>query len=101
MITEVLDEMKAENIIIMDVDGLTPMCDYFVIATVKVAPQIKAIVEKIESESKKNGLKKRKVEGDASSKWVLLDLGDVIVHLMHNEERIYYNLEALWKRHLK
>ncbi len=97
MVTEVLEEMKAENITTIDVEGLTPMCDFFIIATVKVAPQVKAIVEKIETEAKKNSLK-RFVEGDVSSKWVLLDLGDVIVHLMHSEERIYYNLEALWKK---
>jgi len=96
-VVEILDELKAENIVLLDVSGMTPMCDYFVVATIISPLQSQAIVDRLEQFGKKQKVP-RNFEGGASSRWILVDLGDLIVHLFGKEERIYYNLEELWKR---
>jgi len=96
-VVEVLDDLKAESIKILSVEGKTPMCDYFVIATVLSPPQAKAIVDELLEMAKPMKLSIRKVEGSQTSRWILLDFGDVIIHLFYRDERMYYDLEGLWK----
>ena len=95
---EELEAMKLGDIKVLDISGMTPMCDYFIIATVVSSPQTKAAISRLLRLGKEMGVKTRKVEGDFTSRWVLCDFGDFIVHLMEDEERIYYNLEEIWKR---
>lgn len=97
MVKDVLEEFKAEEIKVLDVTGMTPMCDYFVLANIISPPQASAIIDKLDQEAKKLKLP-RGVEGEPSSRWILLDLGDIIIHLFGKEERIYYNLEELWQK---
>ncbi len=79
------------------------LCDYFVVASAPSSVRVKAIVDHIETSMKKEGLRARVKEGYAEAVWVLLDYGDVIVHVFYHETRKFYDLETLWgdapKRH--
>ena len=95
-IVDVLEEHKAENIILLDLRPDTVMADFFVIANGNSERQIKALMDHVRDETKeKLGLLPASGEGKASSGWVLLDYGDVVVHLFHAEQREYYNIEGL------
>ncbi|HOO97043.1 MAG TPA: ribosome silencing factor [Caldisericia bacterium] len=81
--------------------GKSPMCDYHVVATVISPPQAKAIIDALTRLGKNLDLPTRRVEGDFTSRWVLIDFGDIIVHLMHREERMFYNLEDIWLKEVQ
>jgi len=91
-----LDAKFAKNIILMELGGLSPIADYFVIATGGSAPQLAALTQTAEESLKASGLALKHTEGIRSGKWVLLDFGVVIVHLFDQESREYYNLERIW-----
>ncbi|MCK5743395.1 MAG: ribosome silencing factor [Caldisericia bacterium] len=95
---EKLEELKTQDITVLDLTGLTPMCDCFIIATVIASPQAKAAISALLRTAKDMKIRTRKVEGDFTSRWVLLDFGDIIIHLMEKEERTYYDLEEIWRR---
>ena len=82
---------------ILDVHGLIVITDYFVIASGETDRQVKTIVEEVERAVRDLGEKPVRREGDASSRWVLLDYIDVVVHVFAQEEREYYDLERLWR----
>ena len=90
------DEKKAKDIQILDLRGLSPVTSHFVIATGINRRQIHAITEDIVKEVKRRGQLPIGVEGKEEARWVLVDLGDVIIHLMAPEAREYYALEMLW-----
>lgn len=81
---------------VLDLTGLTVIADYFVICSGESTTQVKAIAEFIEAEFARKNIKLLGVEGLDYSHWVLLDYGDVIVHIFEKETRDYYNLEKLW-----
>lgn len=87
---------KAGDLIILELAGLTIMADYFVICSGESTTQVKAIAEFIEHEFHGKGRKLLGIEGLHYSHWVLLDYGDVIIHVFEKETRDYYNLEKLW-----
>ena len=89
-------EKKALDVIILDLSGLTVIADYFVICSGESTTQVKAVAEFIEQEFAKKRIKPLGVEGAAHSHWILLDYGDVIIHVFEKETRAYYNLEKLW-----
>ncbi len=91
------DEGKAENILILEMTNLTTLCNYFVICTGRSAPHLKALSERI-VECVRNEINQRpgSVSGDTSSRWLVLDYGSVIVHILSPETREYYQLEHLW-----
>lgn len=97
-IVKELEDLKAEDIKLVDVTGKTPLCDFMVIATVLSPPQTQAISDRLMQITKNRNVVVRKVEGSPRSRWVLVDFGDVIVHLFGKEERLYYNLEDLWEK---
>lgn len=82
--------------VVLDLSGLTVIADYFVICSGESTTQVKAIAEFIEQEFAKTGMKLLGMEGLDYSHWVLLDYGDVIVHVFEKETREYYGLEKLW-----
>jgi len=82
----------------MDVRKSSPVVDYIVICSGESEPQLRAIEKGIDSELRKNEIKGFRWEGLPSSGWVVLDLGDVVVHVMTQAERKYYNLEELWRK---
>jgi len=98
MVVRAAESKKAENIVVLDVQKQRMICDYLVIASGGSAPQLKAIIREIEDKIKEAGMEGRSFEGNINSGWVILDLGTIVVHVMSEEERAYYNLEELWGR---
>ncbi len=91
------DDIQAEDIVILDLRGLSSITDYFVICTGTSQPHLKAIRREISDHMREDhGLKPRSKEGDAESQWLVLDYYDVIVHIFHQEKRSLYSLEDLW-----
>jgi len=89
--------VKADNLIALDVSRQLPFADVFLLASGSNERQVMAIAERVEEELSKDGAKALRKEGVRAGRWVLLDFNDVIVHVMHQEERAYYDLERLWK----
>lgn len=92
-----LDDKQAEDIMMIDVKNITSICDYFVIASADNVRKVKAIADHAEDFLKSNDLELRAKEGTDSAKWILLDFGNIILHIFENEERDYYNIEKIWK----
>lgn len=93
-----LDDKMATDIKVVDTANLTPLADYFVVASANNSSQLRAMSEAVEEElHKKCSIEKKHVEGMQTKSWVLLDFGDIIVHLFNSEDREYYDIEKLWK----
>jgi ribosome-associated protein len=90
------DEKKAEDILIMDMQDVTVITDYFMICTGRSGIQVQAIVDNIEERVEEAGIRVNHREGYREAKWVLLDYGSVIVHVFQAEDRIFFDLERLW-----
>lgn len=96
-IVETLEEKKGENILLLDIMGLSSFTDYFVLSTGASQRTLDALAEEVAKRMKdRHGLNARSVEGDSASGWVLIDYGDVILHLFSPKTRAYYRLEDLW-----
>ncbi|MFN7172308.1 MAG: ribosome silencing factor [Fimbriimonadaceae bacterium] len=94
-IRELLDEMKAEQIETLDVSNKTVLADYFVICTALNDRHVSAISDKVSQAMRDRKSKPYRVEGDKTG-WVLQDFGDIVLHIMRDEERQFYDLESLW-----
>ncbi|CAI2660856.1 ribosome silencing factor [Apilactobacillus apinorum] len=90
------DSKRAHNIVALDVHEVSLMADYFVIMDAASNRQVKSISEEIADKAEEAGINVKAVEGKDTAKWILLDMGDVIVHVFQEDEREYYNLEKLW-----
>lgn len=87
----------AENVIALDVTEPMPLTDVFLLASGRNERQVAAIADEIEFKLLEAGVKYLRREGKETGRWILLDFGDVICHIMHEEDRMYYSLERLWK----
>ncbi|MCB2412041.1 ribosome silencing factor [Demequina sp. TTPB684] len=90
-------DKKAEDILALDVSAQMPLADVFLLATGSNERQVAAIAEGIEEALLASGVKAIRREGMREGRWALMDFNDVIVHVMHQEDRAYYSLERLWK----
>ena len=90
-------DIKAEEIIALDVSAQLVLTDVFLIASGTNERQVSAIVDRIEEDLRKAGAKSLRREGFREAHWVLLDFGDIVVHVQRAEDRVYYALERLWK----
>ena len=95
-IIESLEDLKAVNPVVIDVKKVSTFTDYMVIASGKSNRHITAISEKVIESLKENKISGVKVEGQLGDDWLLVDAGDVIVHLMSSDARDFYDLESLW-----
>ncbi len=93
---EVASDKKATDIVLLDIRGVSVIADYFVICTAANARQIRAVASAVDEKLSEHGLSAFHREGIAETGWVLLDYGDVIVHVFGPNERNYYRLERLW-----
>lgn len=91
------DDKKAENIVALDVSSKLPLADVFLIASGTNERHVAAIAEGIEDTLRAQGINALRREGVREGRWALLDFNDLIVHVMHDEDRGYYELERLWK----
>ena len=96
MVLEQLDDDKAEGIVTIPMAGKSSFADYMVIASGRSSRQVGAMAEHLELKLKENGAARIAVEGAALGDWVLIDTGDIIIHLFRPEIRAFYNLEKMW-----
>jgi len=89
-------DKKAGDVLVLDLQGLTTITDYFVICSGESTTQVKAITEEIEERFRAEGVKPLGIEGLSHGRWVLMDYNDVIVHIFEEETRKFYELEKLW-----
>lgn len=92
-----LSDKKGEDIKVIDITGISVLADYFIIANGNSDSQVNALVDNVEEELHKAGYSLRQREGQASGSWVLLDFGDIIVHVFDKDNRLFYDLERIWK----
>ena len=91
-----LDDKRASDIVCLKVEEMTVITDYMVIATGRSVPQVKALAENVEDELAQADLFAKRREGVTEGRWCVLDYGDVMVHIFHEQDREYYQLERLW-----
>lgn len=96
LVVKAADGRRAEDIVAMKVDQISPMADYFVVMTGGSNRQVQAITNAIVEMAHEQKIEIGSVEGKNAAQWVLVDLGDVVVHIFREETRQFYNLEKLW-----
>ena len=96
LITEVVDDMKGEHIETLDVREKTSIADYFVVCSANNDRQLSAIADRVSEKMREQKERALRTEGDGSG-WILQDFGDVILHIMRDEQRQFFDLETLWK----
>lgn len=94
---KLLSAKKGSDIILLNIEHLTVIADYFVIASAKSTTQVKALGEHVEEKFSEMGLEPVRREGFTDGRWIVLDYGDVVVHIFHDEMRMFYCLERLWE----
>ncbi len=92
-----LEDKKASDIRILDISSVSVLADYFLIASGSNKNQIQAMVDNVEEELHKAGFSPRQIEGYQTANWILLDYGDIIIHVFDEENRLFYDLERIWR----
>ncbi len=90
------DDKRAEEIVVLNMKGISLVADYFIICHGNSDKQVQAIAKEMKDKVLELGSNVKRIEGYDEAKWILVDLGDVIAHIFHRDERGYYNLERLW-----
>lgn len=90
------DDKRAEDIVALNMKGISLITDYFMICHGNSEKQVEAIAREIKEKVEENHFEVKRIEGLDSARWVLIDLGDVVAHIFYRDERTYYNLERLW-----
>ncbi len=91
------DSKSGEDIVALDVSGPLPLTDAFLLVTGRNERNVQSIASEIEDKLIESGAKPLRREGRQEGRWVLIDFGDLVVHVFHEEDRMYYSLERLWK----
>ena len=92
-----LQDKKGEDIRVIDISVVTVIADYFIIANGSNANQLTAMEDAVDEAMYKNGVHQKQVEGTSNSTWILMDYQDIIVHLFSKEDRLFYDLERIWR----
>ena len=92
-----IDDKKGQDIKIIDIHNVSVIADYFVIASGTNSNQVQAIVDNVEEQLGRAGFEAKQIEGNRNSSWILMDYGDVIVHVFDEENRLFYDLEIIWR----
>ena len=96
-IVRTLDSKRAEDIQAIEIKDLTILADYFIIASGSNRNQLQALSDEVEERLGRKGYPPKQIEGYEGASWILLDFGDIIVHLFDQENRIFYDLERIWR----
>ena len=96
-VVDAIDNKKGEDIRIIDIGGISVIADYFVVASANNNNQLLAMQDAVDEVMHKNGFSARSIEGNRNSTWILMDYEDLIVHLFAKEDRLFYDLERIWK----
>ena len=96
LIERTLDEKKAQDIVVLDVAKQTVIAEAMVIASGRSVIQVKSLAQEVEEKMAEAGHELRRRDGQQEGRWVILDYANVLVHVFHQEERAFYNLERLW-----
>lgn len=91
-----LDEKKGADIKVIQISEVSVMTDYFIIASAGSTPQVQALINNVEEKMQEQGYPVKRIEGTRNSSWVLMDYGDVVVHIFDMEDRLFYDLERIW-----
>ena len=94
---DALDEKLGEDTEILKIDEISVIADYLVIANGDNPNQIRAMIEQVEQRMDEAGFTSKRIEGNKNSTWILMDYGDVIVHIFSKEDRLFYDLERIWR----
>ena len=92
-----LEDKKGEDIKIIDIHEVSVLADYFIIADGTNASQVQAMADNVQEKLFKAGCECRQVEGYHTANWILMDYGDIIVHVFSREDRLFYDLERIWR----
>ncbi|MFX3624465.1 MAG: ribosome silencing factor [Ectobacillus sp.] len=90
------DDKRAEDIVVLNMQGVSPLADYFVICHGNSDKQVQAIAREMKEKAHEHGFDVKRMEGFDEARWVLVDMGEVVAHVFHKDDRSYYNLERLW-----
>ncbi|MEH7124066.1 ribosome silencing factor [Bacillus sp. JJ1532] len=90
------DDKRAEDIIVLNMKGISLIADYFLICHGNSDKQVQAIAREMKEKAEEKEYTVKRIEGFDEARWILVDLGDVVAHIFHRDERSYYNLERLW-----
>lgn len=93
-IADILDDKKADNVVVLDISRISVLADYFVIASGQSELQVQALYDELDKKMAEKGIFPKHL--DKSNRWIVMDYTDVIVHIFHHEERTFYNIERLW-----
>lgn len=94
---DALDEKLGEDIEILKIDEISVIADYLIIASGRNQNQLNAMIDMVDEKMTLAGIKSKRIEGNKNSTWVLMDYGDVIIHVFSKEDRLFYDLERIWK----
>ena len=92
-----LDDKKARDVKVIDIHEVSVLADYFVIASGSNQNQVQAMVDNVEEMLTKAGYEPKQIEGTRNSSWILMDYGDLIIHVFDEENRLFYDLERIWR----
>jgi len=96
VVLEALQEKKAVNLTALNLTGISLIADYFVICSGNSDVQVRSLATEVRKKADEHGIRIKGIEGFDAARWVLIDLGDVVIHIFHRDEREYYNIERLW-----
>ncbi|WP_404453090.1 ribosome silencing factor [Virgibacillus necropolis] len=96
LVAEASDDKRAEDIVALDMNEVSLIADYFLICHGSNERQVQAIARSIKDAAEEKGISVKRLEGYEQARWILVDIGDVVCHVFHKDERSYYNLERLW-----
>lgn len=92
-----LDEKKAIDVKVIDIHEVSVLADYFIIASGSNSNQVQAMVDNVDEQLSKAGYEPKQIEGTKSPNWILMDYGDMIIHVFDEENRLFYDLERIWR----
>jgi ribosome-associated protein len=96
LVVDAAEDKKAMNVVTLNLQGISLIADFFVICHGNSETQVQSIATEAKKKAQEHGVRVRGFEGANTARWILLDLGDVVMHVFHRDDREYYNIERLW-----